>query len=65
MAVDTQPISPAPPGVTPNYVNPHTISDRVIITSWTLMVFSAIFVSARLMVKWRVIKKWTYDDGEL
>lgn len=30
MAVDSNPISPIPPGVTPNYVNPHTISDRVV-----------------------------------
>ena len=62
MAVDPQPISPVPPGVTPDYVNPRAINDWVITTSWTL---SAISMTVRLMVKWRVIKGWTYDDCEL
>ncbi len=60
-----QPTILAPPGVTPNYVNPDTISNQVTITSLTLMVISGIFVTTRLGVKWRVVKKWGWDDGEL
>jgi hypothetical protein len=53
-----------PPGVIPNYVNPTTISDQVIITSLTLIVFSSIFVITRLLTKWRVVKRWGLDDCE-
>ncbi|KAL9632398.1 MAG: hypothetical protein Q9204_003812 [Flavoplaca sp. TL-2023a] len=52
----------APPGVTPNYVNPETTSDQVTITGLTLIVFSALFVVARLSVKLRVVKKQSWDD---
>ncbi|KAL8892183.1 MAG: hypothetical protein Q9192_005644 [Flavoplaca navasiana] len=54
----------APPGVTPNYVNPETTSDQVTITGLTLIVFSALFVVARLSVKLRVVKKQSWDDCE-
>lgn len=56
------PTTLAPPGVVPNYANPDTISNRVIITSLTLIVFSSIFVFTRLVIKWRVVKHLTLDD---
>ena len=51
-----------PPGVVPNYVDPSTISDRVVITSLTLIVFASFFVTTRLVIKWRMVKKWGWDD---
>ena len=54
----------APPGVTPNYDNPHTISNQVVVVSLTLMVFANIFVGTRLGIKWRIVKKWGWDDGQ-
>ncbi len=53
-----------PPGVVPNYVNPTTISNQVIVTSLTLVVFSSLFVITRLFIKWRVVEKWGWDDCE-
>lgn len=53
-----------PPGVVPNYVNPPTISNQVIVTSLTLIVISSLFVITRLLIKWRVVKKWGWDDCE-
>lgn len=58
------PTTLAPPGVVPNYVDPHTISNQVIITSLTLIVFSGIFVAMRLVIKWRLVKHLTFDDCE-
>ncbi|KAI4265199.1 MAG: hypothetical protein L6R35_007169 [Caloplaca aegaea] len=52
----------APPGVTPNYVNPETTSDQVTITGLTLIIFSALFLVARWSVKLRVVKKQSWDD---
>ncbi|KAI4180291.1 MAG: hypothetical protein LQ346_007028 [Caloplaca aetnensis] len=56
------PPSLVPPGVTPNYVNPDTIGGQVTSTSLTLIVFSTIFVVARLSIKLRVVKKQSWDD---
>ncbi|KAL8896151.1 MAG: hypothetical protein Q9207_007854 [Kuettlingeria erythrocarpa] len=56
------PPSLVPPGVTPNYINPDTIGDQVTSTSLTLIVFSTIFVVARLSIKLRVVKKQSWDD---
>ncbi|KAL8643562.1 MAG: hypothetical protein Q9226_008280, partial [Calogaya cf. arnoldii] len=54
----------APPGVTPNYVNPDTIGDQITITGLTLIIFSALFVIARWSVKLGVVKKRSWDDCE-
>ncbi|KAL8719757.1 MAG: hypothetical protein Q9225_003273 [Loekoesia sp. 1 TL-2023] len=54
----------APPGVTPNYVDPASRGNRVIVASLTLMIITGIFVTARLMIKWRVVKRWGWDDPD-
>lgn len=56
------PPSLAPPGVVPNYINPSSLAYQVIVTSMVLIVFSITFVVVRLLVKWRVVKKWGLDD---
>lgn len=58
------PPSLVPPGVVPNFVNPDTIGNRVTVASITLIVFASIFVAIRLLIKWRVLKKWSWDDGK-
>ena len=52
----------APPGVVPNHVDPTTISNQVIVTSVTLIVFTFFFVISRLAIKWQIIKHLTWDD---
>ncbi|KAL8917289.1 MAG: hypothetical protein Q9172_005915 [Xanthocarpia lactea] len=56
------PPSLVPPGVVPNYVNPNTSSDQVTITSLTLIIFSTLFVGARMTIKLRMVKKQSWDD---
>ncbi|KAL9100070.1 MAG: hypothetical protein Q9163_004511 [Psora crenata] len=52
-----------PPGVIPNYDNPNTTGNQVVITSLTLIVFSSLFVVTRLAIKWRLVKRWGLDDS--
>lgn len=58
------PPSLAPPGVIPDYVDPPTIGNQVIVASMTLVVFALGFVLVRLLIKWRIVKKWGWDDRE-
>lgn len=59
-----KPTTLAPPGVVPNYVDPNTISNQVVVTSLTLIVFTSFFVITRLLIKWRVVKHLGRDDGK-
>ena len=59
---DAKPTLIAPPGVVPNYVDPNTISNQVIVTSVTLIIFTFFFVISRLAIKWQIIKHLTWDD---
>lgn len=53
-----------PPGVTPNFVNPPT---RATLQIWTTSIFLGIATMSyanRIYVKTRLMKTWSWDDGE-
>lgn len=56
------PPSLAPPGVIPNYIDPPTIGNQIVVASMTPIGFAIIFVTLRLLIKWRVIKRLGWDD---
>ena len=53
---------PAPPGVTPNFVDPPTQSGHLIVASIVCPVLAAIFVAARCASK-ALAGSWGWDDG--
>ena len=56
---------PAPPGVTPNYTNPDSIGNEIVVESMTLIAFATVFVALRMFMKLRVIKKHGWDDCKI
>jgi hypothetical protein len=54
----------APPGITPNYINPVTQGDRILVYAPLLGALSLLFVGLRLVIKLRILKTWALDDSE-
>lgn len=58
------PPSLAPPGVVVNYDNPDSIGDRIVVSNPLLGSLAFVFVALRVLIKWRVLKTWGWDDGK-
>ncbi len=58
----TIPLAPAPPGVTPNFVNPENRTWQVYVTSAVCLVVTTLFVALRFYTKIFIIKQMTRDD---
>ncbi|KAF2183920.1 hypothetical protein K469DRAFT_581796 [Zopfia rhizophila CBS 207.26] len=52
----------APPGVTPNYVNPESIGGKITWSGPFLCGLALAFVILRSLIKTLIIKKWSWDD---
>lgn len=57
-----QPFSPPPPGVLPNYLNPHTRGSALTITCSMFLAIMIVAVSIRAYTKLRIMRKVTWDD---
>ncbi|MCJ1401861.1 hypothetical protein MMC11_005078 [Xylographa trunciseda] len=55
---------PAPPGITPNFVNPPRDSSPLILTI-IFLTLSLIFVSMRLFTRIVLLRGFGWDDGTL
>ena len=58
----TVPLAPAPPGVTPNFVNPGNRTWEVYVTSAVCLAVTTLLVALRFYAKIFVIKQMTRDD---
>ena len=53
-----------PPGIKPNFTNPHGNGAALISVASVLLVLMLVFVSARVYTKIKIIRKWSPDDCE-
>lgn len=56
------PPSLAPPGVVPNYANPESTGERVVVACLLLGSIALVAVCVRFLVKLRILKNWGYED---
>lgn len=54
--------APPPPGVVPNFVNPETISDRLILAAAIWPGVALPFLVLRLYTSQFIVRKWHRDD---
>lgn len=59
------PPTAAPPGVVVNYANPVSIGDRVVVSNIVLGLLAFLFVAVRLLIKWRILRTWGWEDGKI
>lgn len=52
----------APPGVVPNYIDPYSRGQQIVITGIVLSSVALIFVTARVLVKLVLTKHFGWDD---
>ena len=57
-------IVPPPPGVVPNFVNPHRVTGGVVPVSAVFLTLSTIALAIRLYTKIGIIKIFGAEDGE-
>jgi len=57
-----QPFSPPPPGVVPNFVNPHTTGQQLITTASVFLAMMIVAVLVRTYSKLRLMGEVTWDD---
>lgn len=53
---------PPPPGVTPNFENPESISYRLVIVAVVFPLLALCFLIPRLYSATFIIRKWHHDD---
>lgn len=56
------PLLGAPPGEEPNFINPYSRGQRIVISSIILTSFAFVFVLARVFVKGFITKRFGWDD---
>jgi hypothetical protein len=59
------PPTAAPPGVVVDYVNPRSIGDRVVVSNVLLGALAFLFVGVRILIKWRVLRTWGWEEGKV
>jgi hypothetical protein len=57
-------VIPPPSGVTPNFVDPPSLKNRIVITSIVCSIISAVFVTLRLYATGIIIRTMGMDDCE-
>ncbi|KAG4026441.1 hypothetical protein MFRU_040g00020 [Monilinia fructicola] len=57
------PPTAAPPGVVVDYVNPVSIGNRVVVSTVILGALAFVFVALRVLIKWRVLRTWGWEDS--
>lgn len=64
-AVSNLPLSPPPPGVTPNFKNPESRADQIYISAGICLPLILLFAALRIYAKISILKKKrTWDDCE-
>jgi len=63
---DTSPVGayPAPPGITPNFANPESIANQVIIAAIACPAFAIPIVLSRLYTSHFILRRWHLDDSK-
>ena len=56
------PAASPPPGIKPNFTNPHSDGPILIALGAVFLALALLFVAARIYAKSRVLKKWSQDD---
>lgn len=64
-AIQDQPLIRPPPGHIPNFVNPASRAYQVYVTACVCMPLIVMFAAMRLYARIAILKKWTWDDGEI
>lgn len=62
---DTADLPLAPPGVSPNYINPPNDGDNPVVASLLTPVLAALAVAVRIFTKLKIVRKTGFDDCKL
>ena len=62
---DKLPAMPPPPGVIPNYVNPHSDGSIIVVVGSILLGLTILFVANRIYSKVWLTHKYSWDDRKL
>jgi hypothetical protein len=63
--LDRRPSGRPPPGVTPNFINPPSYADEIVILEGIFVSLMVLAVLVRIYVRVKLAKAWGWDDCKM